>query len=192
MLKTINATTVAAVQSLARKAVQLMGEANEQTAEHLCNAARVLYALASNAAGVHNLAPGILAEYTRVAYGPAAARTNGPSAISLHRAAERLFRLRPEVGDALFASFRTPEQNIRLMEEGAVLAQAGDAASQSIGFTLLALAEPPFLKGFYRDRLASAAEFEARDRLYDDTLTMHYPAIFAHALLINDGLSMPS
>src|SRR5262249_44068667 len=122
MLKNLNTTTVAAVQSLARRAVQIMGEANEQTAEHLCSAARVLYALAANAAGVHNLAPGILAEYTRVAYGPAAARTNGPSAISLHRATERLFRLRPDVADALFAGFRTPEQNILLMEEGAALA----------------------------------------------------------------------
>lgn len=192
MLKNINATTVAAVQSLARKAVQIMGEANEQTAGHLCNAARVLYALASGAVGVQHLAPEILAAYTRVAYGPAAARTNGPSAISLHRAAERLFRLRPDVGDALFASFRTPEQNILLMDEGAALAHGVDAASQSIGFTLLALAEPPFLKGFYRARLATTAEFEARNRVYDETLTMHYPAIFTHALLINDGLSMPS
>src|SRR5437868_5568380 len=192
MLTTNIATTEAAVQALARKAVQLMGAANTQTAGRLSNAARVLYALAAAAAGVHSLAPDILAEYTRVAYGPAAARTDGPSAISLRRIAERTFRRQPEVAGALFAGFRTPEQNIVLMETGAALAHAADPAEQAIGFTLLAISEPPFLRGFYRDRLATAAEFEARNRVYDETLVIYYPAIFEHALLINDRLAMPS
>ena len=180
------------VKALARRAAQLMGAANEQSAERLCNAARVLYALASAAQAFHSLAPDILAEYTRVAYGPASARTSGPSAISLRRIADRLFRLQSDVADALFASFRTPEQNIALMEAGAVLAKSTDLAERSIGFTLLAIAEPPFLKGFYRERLATSGEFEARNRVYDNELVSHYPAIFEHALLINHRLSRPS
>ncbi|HKP14030.1 MAG TPA: hypothetical protein VJZ91_18050 [Blastocatellia bacterium] len=176
-------------ESLARKAAQLMGEANEQTADRLCNAARALYALAAAAPGDHRLPPASLANYTRVAYGPAAARTTGPSAISLHRLAERLFRLRPAVADALFSESRTPEQNIVLMEAGAELAHGTDAAELSLGYTLLAIAEPPFLKGYYRDRVATTPEFVARDRVYDETLVNHYPAIFAHALLINDRVA---
>lgn len=166
------------IDEMASTALRLYKRAEALAADRrLCVAARALYALTTVAGTVS--AP-LMGQWTRAAYGNELMVHIKPDSFNLRRAAERLTTLHPDVVDALL--LQTPDHTITLLNAGAMCVRSDDEAVNAIGRVLLALAEPPFLTGYFRKRIATQREKEARELVYDDSISSLYPDIFVLAL----------